>query len=80
MALKMKKCRILIATSSKVTTKVTLFAMATVQILLVFKGKYKAKNFSMHMTARMEDDHPDEKNEKKFKNLQSSQVKGLVLK
>ena len=32
------------------------------------------------MTARMEDDHPDEKNEKKFKNLQSSQVKGLVLK
>ena len=49
----------------KVTTKVTLFAMATVQILLVFSGKYKAKNFSMHMTARKLDDNSAENGVKK---------------
>ena len=48
--------------------------MATVQILLVFNGKYKAKNFSMHMTTNRQDDHCDEKGAKKSRNLQSNQV------
>ena len=61
----MKKCCMLYPASSKVTTNVTRFAMATVQILLVFNGKYKAKNFSMHMIERRKEDHSDEKGVKK---------------
>ena len=61
-------------TRSKVTTNVTRFAMVTVQILLVFKGKYKAKNFSMHMIERRKEDHSDENAGKNIRNLQSNQV------
>ena len=46
---------------TNVTLNVTFFAVATVQILLDLNGKYKAKNFSMHMTATRHEEVCDDK-------------------
>ena len=70
----MNQCCKLIAKRIKTTTKVTFFAMVTVQILLVCSGKYKAKNFSIPMTATRQDEHGNENKNKKYINLQSSQA------